>query len=108
MLEVCSGVTNEEEKDVVYKRSYWNLVRGAESDRSSAMCYVNLIDLNESGCIGESASPFIDEEDGLTSERERVRTLLSIAAHASGYKMMVDTHNTVYCQMHLGGCVVFF
>ena len=36
MLEVCSGVTNEE-KDVGYKRSGRTLVRGTESDRNSAM-----------------------------------------------------------------------
>ena len=40
MLEVCSGVTNEKEKDGGYKRSGWTLVRGAKSDRSSAMRYV--------------------------------------------------------------------
>ena len=45
--------------------------------------------------LGESASPFIDEGDGLTSERERVRMLLSLVAHAVGYKMMVGAHNTV-------------
>ena len=56
---------------------------------------MNLIDLNQLSCVGESASPFIDEGDGLTSERERVRMLLSLAAHASGYKMMVGAHNTV-------------
>ena len=32
--------------------------------------------------VGGSASPFIDEGDGFTSERERVRMLLSLAAHA--------------------------
>ena len=48
MLKVCSGVTNEEEKDGVYKRFGRTPVRGTESDGSSAMCYVNLIDLNES------------------------------------------------------------
>ena len=37
MLEVCSGVTNEKEKDGEYKRSDPTLVRGTESDRSSAM-----------------------------------------------------------------------
>ena len=58
--------------------------------------------------LEESASPFIDEGDGLTSERERVRTLLSPAAHVGRYKMMVGAHNTVECQMHMGGCVVFF
>ena len=36
--------------------------------------------------LGESASPFIDEGDGLTSERERVRMLLSLVAHAGGYR----------------------
>ena len=41
MLEVCSGVTNEKEKDGGYKRSGQTLVRGAESDGSSAMCYVS-------------------------------------------------------------------
>ena len=75
---------------------------------------VNLIDLMnlnqlESTCLlGESASPFIDEGDGLTSERERVRMLLSLVAHAGGYRMMVGAHNIVECQMHMGGCVVFF
>ena len=57
--------------------------------------------------LEESASPFIDEGDGLTSEKERVRSLLSLAAHAGGYEMMVGTHNTVECQMHVGGYVVF-
>ena len=47
--------------------------------------------------LGESASPFIDEGDGLTSERERIRMLLSLVAHAGGYKMMVGTHNTMEC-----------
>ena len=45
--------------------------------------------------MGESASPFIDERDGLISERERVRMLVSLVAHADGYKMMVCAHNTV-------------
>ena len=58
--------------------------------------------------LEESASPFIDEGDGLTSEREGVRSLLSLAAHAGGYKTMVGAHNTVEYQMHAGGCVVFF
>ena len=46
--------------------------------------------------MGESASPFIDEGDGLTSEKERVRMLLSLVAHAVGYKMIVGGHNTIY------------
>ena len=62
--------------------------------------------------LGESASPFIDEGDGLTGERERVRMLLSLVAHADGYKIMVGTYNTVDvtvdCQMHMGGYVAFF
>ena len=44
--------------------------------------------------IGGSASPFIDEGDGLTSERESVR-MLSLVAHAVGYKMIIGAHNTV-------------
>ena len=31
--------------------------------------------------VGGSASPFIDEGDGLIGERERVRVLLSLVAH---------------------------
>ena len=58
--------------------------------------------------LGESASPFINEGGGLTSERERVRMLLSLVAHASGYRMMVGVHNTIECQMHVGGYVVLF
>ena len=47
------------------------------------------LDRSESiSLLEESASPFIDEGDGLTSERERVRSLLSLAAHADGYKTM--------------------
>ena len=45
--------------------------------------------------MGESAPPFIDEGDDLTSERERVRLLLSLVAHAVRYKMMVGAHNTI-------------
>ena len=63
------------------------------------------MNLNPLSLLGESASPFIDEGDGLTSERERVCMLLSLVAHAGGYRMMVGAHNTVGCQMHVGGCV---
>ena len=66
------------------------------------------MNLNPLSLLGESTSPFIDEGDGLTSEREGVRMLLSLAAHASEYKMMVGAHNTVECQMHVGGGIVFF
>ena len=47
--------------------------------------------------LGESAPPFIDEGDGLTSERERVCMFLGLVAHVGGYMMMVGTHNTVEC-----------
>ena len=57
--------------------------------------------------LGECASYFIDEGDGLTCERERVRMFLNLVAHASGYRMMVGAHNIVDCQMHVGGYVVF-
>ena len=45
--------------------------------------------------FGGSASPFIDEGDGFTSKRERVRLLLSLVAHAGGYKTIEGAHNTV-------------
>ena len=45
--------------------------------------------------FGESASPFIDEGDGFTRGRERVRKLLSIAAHVVEYEEIVGAHNTV-------------
>ena len=58
--------------------------------------------------VGGGASPFIDKWDGFTSERVRVRMLLSFVAHAGMYKTMVGAHNTVdvtvECQMHVGGC----
>ena len=49
--------------------------------------------------LGESTSPFIDEGDGLTSERERVPMLLSLVAHAGGYRRMVGGYNTVGCRL---------
>ena len=62
--------------------------------------------------VGGSASPFIDEGDGFTSERERVRILSSLVAHTSGYQIMVGAYNTVdvavECQMHMGGRAAFF
>ena len=67
----------------------------SELDRSneSESTWLNL-NLNLS-ILGESASPFIDEGDGITSERERVRMLLSLVAHAGEYRMMIGAHNTV-------------
>ena len=55
---------------------------------------MNLVDLMNLNLLEESSSPFIDEGDGLTSERERVRMLLSLVALTGGYRMMVDAHNT--------------
>ena len=66
------------------------------------------MNLNQPSLLGESASSFIDEGDGLSSERERVRMLLSLVAHVGGYKMMVGAHNTVGCQMHVGSSIVLF
>ena len=53
---------------------------------------------NDRRPLGESASPFIGEGDGLTSERERVcpHVLLSLVAHAVGYNTVIGAHNTVY------------
>ena len=47
--------------------------------------------------LGESTSPFIDERDGLTSERERVRMLLSLVAHAQ--RVQDDGRRPQYCLM---------
>ena len=62
--------------------------------------------------VGGGASPFIDKGDGFTSERVRVRMLLSFVPYAGRYKIMVGAHNTIDvtadCQMHVGGCVAFF
>ena len=65
------------------------------------------MNLNQLTFLGENASPFIDEGDGLTSEREGVHLLLSLATLTDGYRMMVGAHNIVGCQMHVGGYVVF-
>ena len=32
--------------------------------------------------------------------------LLNLVAYAGRYRMMVGAHNTVGCQMYVGGCVV--
>ena len=65
------------------------------------------MNLNQLSLLGESASPFIDEGDSLTSEREGVRMLLSLATHADGYRVMLASHNTIGCQMHVGGYIVY-
>ena len=59
---------------------------------------MNLESLNElewAYLLEESASPFIDEGDGVISERERVRMLLSLVAHVGRYRVMVGTHNII-------------
>ena len=53
------------------------------------------MNLNQLSFLGESASPFIDEGDGLTSEKEGVHLLLSLVAHVGGYRTMVSAHNTI-------------
>ena len=45
--------------------------------------------------VGGSASPFIDEGDGFTGKRERVRMFLSLVAHADKDRIVVDPHNAV-------------
>ena len=45
----------------------------------------------------------------LTSQRERecIRVLPSLVAHAVGYTMVVGAHNIVCAQMHVAGSIVF-
>ena len=45
--------------------------------------------------VGGSASPFIDEGDGFTGERERVWMFLSLVAHAD--KGSDDGRRPQYC-----------
>ena len=86
MLEVCSGVTNEREREM---RCPVGPVGRAEIDKSYAMNEVSkrmleglrsidLTNLNlkkstwvNSPVFRGSTSPFIEEGDGFTSERER-------------------------------------
>ena len=58
--------------------------------------------LNQLSLLGEGASPFIDEGDGLTSEKEGVCLLLSLVAYAGGYRTMVGAHNTVWMSGECG------
>ena len=59
--------------------------------------------------LGESASPFIDEGDGLTNlgERECVCYLVLLPT-LSGTRQFVGAHNTVDAQMYVAGSIVFF
>ena len=45
--------------------------------------------------VGESASPFIDEGDDFTGERERVQMFLSLVADADEDWIMVGALHTV-------------
>ena len=74
MLEVCSGVTNEGERETGCPVGP---VGRAKIDRDYAMNEVSNpkleleeVDLGELPVFGGSASPFIEEGDGFTSERE--------------------------------------
>ena len=58
---------------------------GFEPGSSVVVNLIDLMNLNQLTLLGESASPFIDEGDGLTGERESVHMLLSLVAHAGGY-----------------------
>ena len=107
MLEVCSGVTNEREKDGMS-----GMLRsegpGATGAMLRAKCSSVCLRLEPSGSVvvsyrskelwptgiglfsvGGSAPPFIDEGDGFTSERERVHILPSLVAHA--YRALLPT-----------------
>ena len=57
--------------------------------------------------VGGNASPFIDEGDGFTGERKRVRMLQNLVAHADEEWIMVGAYNTVdvtvECQVYVGG-----
>ena len=58
--------------------------------------------------LGEGASPFIDEGDGLTSERESVCVCyLVLLPMSSGTRRFVSAHNTIDAQMHVVGSIVF-
>ena len=58
---------------------------------------------------GESASPFIVEGDGLTSQRKRewIRGLPSLVAHAVGYEDDRRRPQYCLCQTHVAGSTVF-
>ena len=64
-------------------------------ERLQAIGLVNLNSKKNPPPVGGSASPFIEEGDGFVGERERVRMLLSLVAHADEDWIMVGAHNTV-------------
>ena len=105
-VRLDSGQRDQERRELRYVLSVRAYARGL--NLVVLLLCTSELDRSESTyLLEESAYPFIDEGDGLTSEREG-RSLLSLAAHAGGYKTMVGAHNTVECQMHVGDCIVFF
>ena len=63
--------------------------------------------------LREDVSPFIDEGDSLTSERERVRErecvcYLVLLPTPSGMRRFVGAYNTIDALMHVVGSIVFF
>ena len=86
MLKVCSGVTNEKEKGWVFERSGRLRPEGLRSELGGPAVVSYRSSESELEVVrpllGGSASPFIDEGDGFTGERKRVRMLLSLVAHA--------------------------
>ena len=55
--------------------------KGGQELGSSLTVCVCVLRRSVSLFVGESASPFIDEENGFTSVRARMRTLPSLVAH---------------------------
>ena len=51
--------------------------------------------------VGGSASPFIEEGDGFVGERERVRMLLSLVAHADEDWIMVEALQYCRCRCRM-------
>ena len=73
----------------------------SQNDPSVVRCSILL--------FGEGASPFIDEGDGLTSERERECVCyLVLLPTPSGTRRFVGAYNTVEALMHVVGSIVFF
>ena len=61
--------------------------------------------------LGEGASPFIDEGDGLISERERECVCvcyLVLLPTPSDTRWFVGAHNTIDAQMYVVGSIVYF
>ena len=74
------------------------------------LAYGELINgiLGRPGCLGESTSPFIDEGDGLTSERERESTYATKSCCPRRW-VQDDGRRLLHClcQTHVGGFTAF-